>query len=72
MRDLHLLSSNTRVSQRANKEVKRLLHMAALTVLKMPDSEYVLYYKRKRKRVKTECPFYMRLDRQLLQGYLHV
>lgn len=42
------LKLTPRISQRANKEVKRLLHMSALTVLKMPNSEYALYYKRKK------------------------
>jgi len=42
------LKTSSRVSQKANKEVKTLLHMAALTVIRMPDSEYALYYKRKK------------------------
>ncbi|MCK6612156.1 MAG: IS110 family transposase [Bacteroidia bacterium] len=42
------LKTAPRVSQKANKEVKTLLHMAALTVLKIPNSEYSLYYKRKK------------------------
>lgn len=37
-----------RVSQKANKDVKKLLHMAALTVLKLPESEFAKYYKRKK------------------------
>lgn len=42
------LKLTPRVSQRANKEVKRLLHMAALNMLKYPESEYAKYYKRKK------------------------
>jgi transposase len=42
------LMSKSRVSDKANKEVKKMLHMAALTVLKIPNSEYILYYQRKK------------------------
>ena len=42
------VKSKARVSQKANKEVKKLLHMAALTVLKIPGSEFAQYYHRKK------------------------
>ncbi len=46
------LKSKSRVSHKANKEVKKLLHMAALTVLKIPNSEFALYFHRKKAEAK--------------------
>ncbi len=41
------LKYKPRVSKMANKEMKRLLHMAVLTTLKIKQSEFNGYYKRK-------------------------
>lgn len=41
------LKSKSRVSHKANKKVKTILHMAALSSIQVKDSEFGKYYKRK-------------------------
>lgn len=41
------LKTRARVSNKANKKVKTLLHMAAISAIKIKESEFQKYYKRK-------------------------